>query len=417
MNKSVKFFIALSIPVVAFSQSAKVQTAWRNLQDYETSKDVSSLAKAKEAIDLATNYEDTKEKAKTWVYRSKIYYALFKNSLEQEEKKVPATVTDKNERLTKAYGAVSTDNFKETDVASTKALTLDKDKSYQADLAMLGMQMLNDVNNLAVGKYNAGKYKEAMGYFEESYGASKMMGKKDTSQLTNAIICAQKEKDNEKVKYYDQKAIDEKISAPFNYSSMYDAKLGLKDTAGAVQTLKSGLIAFPNSKELRDRETERLLSIGKYDEAIAGLDQAIADNPKNANLYRARGDAFFSVANPKKTAKPKNYDELMGKAEESYKKATELDPKNADVWGNLGVVYNNWSVEQSLRCDDLIKQATKLKECEAKTKEMYDKAIPAFEKAIDLNPNDRASMKILEKLYLLTNQPDKAAKVHAMMKK
>jgi len=417
MNKSVKFFIALSIPVVAFSQSAKVQTAWRNLQDYETSKDVSSLAKAKEAIDLATNYEDTKEKAKTWVYRSKIYYALFKNSLEQEEKKVPATVTDKNERLTKAYGAVSTDNFKETDVASTKALTLDKDKSYQADLAMLGMQMLNDVNNLAVGKYNAGKYKEAMGYFEESYGASKMMGKKDTSQLTNAIICAQKEKDNEKVKYYDQKAIDEKISAPFNYSSMYDAKLGLKDTAGAVQTLKSGLIAFPNSKELRDRETERLLSIGKYDEAIAGLDKAIADNPKNANLYRARGDAFFSVANPKKTAKPKNYDELMGKAEESYKKATELDPKNADVWGNLGVVYNNWSVEQSLRCDDLIKQATKLKECEAKTKEMYDKAIPAFEKAIDLNPNDRASMKILEKLYLLTNQPDKAAKVHAMMKK
>ena len=417
MNKSVKFFIALSIPVVAFSQSAKVQTAWRNLQDYETSKDVSSLAKAKEAIDLATNYEDTKEKAKTWVYRSKIYYALFKNSLEQEEKKVPATVTDKNERLTKAYGAVSTDNFKETDVASTKALTLDKDKSYQADLAMLGMQMLNDVNNLAVGKYNAGKYKEAMGYFEESYGASKMMGKKDTSQLTNAIICAQKEKDNEKVKYYDQKAIDEKISAPFNYSSMYDAKLGLKDTAGAVQTLKSGLIAFPNSKELRDRETERLLSIGKYDEAIAGLDQAIADNPKNANLYRARGDAFFSVANPKKTAKPKNYDELMGKAEESYKKATELDPKNADVWGNLGVVYNNWSVEQSLRCDDLIKQATKLKECEAKTKEMYDKAIPAFEKAIDLNPNDRASMKILEKLYLLTNQPYKAAKVHAMMKK
>lgn len=417
MNKTAKLFIALSIPVVAFSQSSKVQTAWRNLQDYETSKDVSSLAKAKEAIDLATNNEDTKEKAKTWFYRSKIYYALFKNSLEQEEKKLPATITDKNERLTKAYGGVSVENFKETDVASTKALSLDKDKTYQADLAMLGMQMLNDVNNLAVGKYTVGKYKEAMGYFEESYEASKLMGKKDTSQITNAIICAQKEKDYEKIKFYDQKAIDEKIASPFNYSSLYDAKIGLKDTTGAAQSLKMGLAAFPNSKDLRDRETERLLVNGKYDEAIAGLDQAIADNPKNANLYRAKGDAYFSMANPKKGAVAKNYDELMGRAEESYKKATDLDAKNADVWANLGVVYNNWGREQSTRCDDLIKQATKLKECEAKTKVMYDKAIPAFEKAIDLNPNDKASMRILQKLYLLTNQPEKAEKLSGMMKK
>ena len=198
MKKVSKFIIALSIPVAAFAQSAKVQTAWRSLQDYETSKDVSSLMKAKECIDLASNNEDTKEKAKTWVYRAKVYYALFKNNLEQEEKKIQPTVTNKSERLTKAYGAVSTADYEEAGKAIEKAATLDKDKTYQTDFAMLGMQMLNDVNNLAVGKYNVGKYKEAMEYFEGSYEASKMMGKKDTSQLTNAIICAQKEKDFEK---------------------------------------------------------------------------------------------------------------------------------------------------------------------------------------------------------------------------
>jgi tetratricopeptide (TPR) repeat protein len=386
--------------------------------------------KAKENIDLATNNEDTKGKAKTWVYRSKIYYDLFKHALDLETSKF-AAVTDKNEKLTKAYGAVPTENFEETGKALTQSVALDKDKVYQADWSMLAMQMLNDVNNLAVGKYNAGadldkdkkteeakaKYKEAMGYFEESYGSSKAMGKKDTSQMTNALICAQKIKDNEKIKYYDQKAIDEKIATPFNYSSMYDAKRALGDTAGAIQTLQVGRTAFPNNIDLMNIETSQLLTNGKYQEAIDNLDKAIATDPKNSNLYRARGDAYFSIANPKKAAKPKNYDELMGKAESSYKKAIELDPKYADSWANLGIVYNNWSVEQSLRCDDLIKQATKLKECEAKTKEMYDKAIPAFEKAIDLNPNDKASMKILQKLYLLTNQPDKAEKVHAMMKK
>lgn len=418
MNKTLKLFIALSIPVIAFAQSAKVQTAYRNLQDYETSKDVSSLLKAKEAIDLATNYEDTKEKAKTWIYRAQIYYALFKNSLTQEEKKIPATVTDKNERLTKAYGAVSTENYEESGKALQKTATLDKDKNYQTEMAMLGMQMLNDVNNLAVGKYNAAKYKEAMEYFEASYETAKAMGKKDTSQITNAIICAQKEKNNEKVIYYDKKAIDDKVATPYNYSSMYDAKLATKDTVGGIQVLQAGRTAFPNNIELMNIETNRLLLSGKFQEAISNLDKAIAANPKNANLYVAKATAYFNMAYPKKDAKkPQNFDELMNKAEENYKKAVELDPKYADAWASLGVVYNNWSIEQASRCDDLIKQATKLKECNEKTTEMYNKAIPALEKAIELNPNDKDSMRILNKLYLLTNQPDKAEKIRALMKK
>src|SRR6185312_12893795 len=338
MKKVSKFFIALSIPAVAFSQSAKVQTAWRSLQDYETSKDVSSLMKAKECIDLATNYDDTKDKPKTWVYRAKVYYDLFKNNLEQEEKKVPATVTNKNERLTKAYGAVSTADYEESNKALEKAAALDKDKAYQTDMAMLGMQMLNDVNNLAIGKYNAGKYKEAMEFFEASYEVSKMMGKKDTSQLTNALICAQKEKDFEKVKTYNQKAIDEKVATAYNYGNLSDAKMALKDTAGALQTLQAGRTAFPTNVDLMNRETDYLMSKGKNQEALANLDKAIASDPKNAKFYLAKGIAYYGMANPRDAVakkdldKPKNYDEIMGNAETSYKKATELDPKLYEAW-------------------------------------------------------------------------------------
>ena len=417
MKKVSKFFITLSLPVVAFSQSAKVQTAWRSLQDYETSKDVSSLMKAKECIDLATNNDDTKDKAKTWVYRAKVYYDLFKNSLEQEEKKIPATVTNKNERLTKAYGAVSIADYEESSKAYEKAFNLDKNKDYQADLGMLGMQMFNDVNNLAIGKYNAGKYKEAMDYFEASFEASKIMGKKDTSMLTNALICAQKEKDFEKIKTYDQKAIDEKVAIAYNYSNLSEAKMALKDTAGAIQALQAGRIAFPNDVDLMNRETDYLMSKGKNQEALANLDKAIAGSPTNAKLYLAKGIAYYSMANPRDPAtkkdldKPKNYDEIMTNAENSYKKATELDPKLYEAWYNLGTLYNNWSTEQLKRCDDLIKQATKLKECEAKRDELVNKAIPAFEKTIELNPSDVATKKYLRRLYLMTNQPEKADKM------
>jgi tetratricopeptide (TPR) repeat protein len=417
MKKVSKLFIALSLPVVAFSQSAKVQTAWRSLQDYETSKDVSSLMKAKECIDLATNYDDTKDKAKTWVYRAKVYYDLFKNSLEQEEKKIPATVTNKSERFTKAYGAVSTADYEESGKALEKAVALDKDKAYQADMGMLGMQMFNDVNNLAIGKYNAGKYKEAMEYFEGSYEASKMMGKKDTSQLSNALICAQREKDFEKVKTYNQKAIDDKVATAYNYGNLTDAKMILKDTTGALQTLQAGRTAFPTNVDLMNRETDYLMSKGKNQEALANLDKAIASDPKNAKFYLAKGIAYYGMANPKSADKkdldkPKNYDEIMGNAETSYKKANELDPKLYEAWYNLGLLYNNWSIDQQRRCDDLIKQATKLKECDAKTQDLLLKAIPAFEKAIEISP-DAATKKHLKRLYLMTNQPDKAEKLNA----
>jgi len=100
MKVALKTLVVLCIPTIMAAQNAKVQTAWRQLQDYETSKDVSSLTKAKEAIDLATNHEDTKDKAKTWIYRARIYYALFKNALEQEDKKLTASIPKKDKRLT-----------------------------------------------------------------------------------------------------------------------------------------------------------------------------------------------------------------------------------------------------------------------------------------------------------------------------
>jgi len=424
MKKTAKLFIALSIPVVAFSQSAKVQTAWRSVQDYETSKDVSSLMKAKEAIDLATNNEETKDKPKTWYYRAKIYYDLYKNDVDQQEKKVPASVTNKNDRFTQAYGAVSTANYEEAGKATEKAVALDKDKNYLSDLGMLGMQMFADVSNLAIGKYNAGKYKEAMEFFEGAYeGTKAMTGKKDTSQLTNALICAQKEKDTDKIKFYNQKAIDEKVGTPYNYGNLFDTKMSLKDTTGALQTLQAGRTAFPNNVDLITRETDYLMSKGKDAEAIANLDKVIANDPKNAKSYFAKGLAYFNMANPldgsKKgyADKPKNFEDLMTNAEASYKKATEVDPKFADAFANLGNTYYIWGFEWQKRCDDLIKQATKLKECEAKATEMNNKAIAAFEKDIELNPTDKSSMRSLQRLYLVTNQPDKAAKIKEQMQK
>jgi len=424
MKQIFKTLVVMCLPAVMWAQSAKVQTAWRQLQDYQTSKDVSSLMKAKEAIDLATNHENTKNEAKTWSYRSQVYYALFKNALEQEEKKLAATVPDKNERLTKAYGNVSTVDLEESGKALEKLQQLDKDLTYfkTPEMMKMGYDVLGDVNNLAVGKYNTGKYAEAAEYFESSYMSTKMMGRKDTASLTNALVCAQKAKDVNKVKEYNEKIMAEKLATPYNYISLYDAKMQLKDSAGATKTLNEGRQLFPNDIDLLNRETDIYLQSGRDAEAQANLDKAIQKSPNSGILYLARGNIYDKQANPKDAAgkekdKPKNYEELMTKAETDYKKASELDPKNSDAWYNMGALYNGWANTNIQLCDNLIKQAAKMKECEAKATEKYMKAITSLEKVLELNPGDKSTMKYLHKLYIRTEQNDKANKIKEQIDK
>jgi tetratricopeptide (TPR) repeat protein len=424
MKSIFKTLLVLAVPVMMSAQNAKVQTAWRQLQDYETGKDVASLMKAKEAIDLATNHEDTKDKAKTWSYRAQIYYALFRNALEQEEKKLAATITNKDERLTKAYGNVSTVDYEEAGKAFEKLQQYDKDMTYikTPEIMKLGFGMMGDVSNLAIGKYNVGKFLEAAEYFEASYEFTKAMGKKDTATLNNAMVSANAGKSWEKVKVYAQKIITEKVATGKTYGTLYDAQIELKDTAGAIKTLEEGNKAFPGDNYLRSRETEYLIKTGKQQQALDNLDQLIKESPNNAVLYLVKGNIYDNLANPKDAKgkdleAPKNYDELIVKAETNYKKAVELDPKNMEALTSLGILYNNWAGNWQKRCDDLIKQATKQKECEAKSTDLFNKAIAAFEKILEKEPGNRSIMIPLRKLYMLVNQPEKAQKISEELNK
>lgn len=438
MKAIFKTLIVLALPAMMSAQNAKVQTAWRQLQDYETSKDVSSLMKAKEAIDLATNHEDTKDKAKTWSYRAQIYYALFRNALEQEEKKLAASITNKDERLTTAYGNVSTVDYEEAGKSFEKLQQYDKEMTYikTPEIMKLGFGMMGDVGNLAIGKYNVGlaldkagkaaeskaKFLEAAEYFEGSYEFTKAMGKKDTSTLNNAMVAANAGRSWEKVKFYAQKIITEKVATGKTYGTLYDAQTELKDTAGAIKTLEEGTKAFPADNYLRSRETEHLIRTGKQQQAIDNLDLLIKESPTNAVLYLVKGNIYDNMANPKDAKgkdleSPKNYEELIAKAETNYKKAVELDPANMEALNSLGILYNNWAGNWQKRCDDLVKQATKQKECEAKSTDLFKKAIAAFEIILTKEPGRRDIMIPLRKLYMLTDQPEKAQKIQEELNK
>lgn len=434
IKKTVQILALATLPMLGFAQKTKVQNAWRALNDYQSTAkdgnpDLSYLTKAKDNIDAAVLNEDTKNNAKTYVYKAQVYFELFKYNLKQEDDKLVATIADKTSRKEMAYGLVSTKEYEEAGKALETAQSMDKDQVYAQEMQMTGLMMMGEVSNLAVGKYKAKKYDESADFFQSAAIMNSMItGKKDTSNFYNACISAQKAKNPTKMFDYNKKMIDQRIASAYNYQTIYDAKLMLKDTATAMEYLKAGRKAFPNDVYLMNRETEIFLQKGQQDKALANLQAAIEKEPTNPQLQLVLGNVYDNLANPKgksgkDTTKPADYDNLIMKAAEHYQKAIDLKPANQESYFNalynIGALYNNYGghlYSMSMEKSTITDLAKKQKEYEAKSGEYYKKAIPYLEQALALKTDDKATMSALRKLYYLTGNEAKGKEMSDKLK-
>jgi len=452
-NKTTFLFILIFLSVEVFSQKGKVQTAWRSLVDYEASvaegkPDINYLNKAKEAIDLALQNEDTKNKGKTHAYKARISYAQYQFSLKEELKKLETSVTDKNERALVAYGNTDLTDFetasseiikiKELDPKFMESIldalsksanggtaTIDED---DLKFAVVAQQIKTETGNIASGKYNVKKYEEAADYFyKTAYLNSVLYKEKDTLEFYNACVAASKSKNNDKVIEYNKKMIEAKISKPFNYESIYIAYLLKGDSAAALETIKKGRVAFPDDLNLTNKETELYLATGQQQLALNNIKVSIEKEPSNPVFYLIAGQIYDALANPrdnltnKELPKPANYQELFKNAEASYLKGLEQKQNNKEyeynLVFNLGALYNNYGGMMQNRKPEKITEMAKIqKENEAISQEYYKKAIPYLERALAMKPDDTQTMLPLRKLYLLTNNEAKAKEMNDRIK-
>jgi hypothetical protein len=448
MKKIAILSIAL-LPLIGLSQKTKVQTAWRALNDYESSlkdgkPDLSYLTKAKEAIDLALVNEDTKNQGKTHAYKSRISYAFYQSELNAELKKLEASVADKNERAMLAYGNTPLANFENANEELNKIKDLDpkymevikdgmtKGTSQLSEddikFVLVASQIKMEAGNIAQGKYKAKKFDEAADYFyKTAYTNMSLTMKKDTANFYNACVSASKSKDAAKILEYNKKMIDLKIATPYNYESMYNAQLGKMDTTAAMDVLKKGRVAFPNDMSLMNKETDYFLAKGKQQEALNNINQSIEKDPKNAVFYLVAGQINDQIANPKDKAtgkdlpKPANFEDVIKTAETNYIKAIDLNPANKEILYNslynLGAMYNNYGgYYQSGKGATITELAKNQKEYEAKAQEAFKKAIPYLERALTIKTDDKPTMSALRKLYLMTGNEAKGKEMNDRIK-
>jgi len=449
VNKIVILSACVLLGTGGFAQKGKVQTAWRGLSDYEeTVKDgkpnISYLNKAKEAIDMALENEDTKTQAKTHAYKLRISYAQFQYTLDEEKKRLEASISDKNERLMTAYGNIPLADFevaaeelnkiKDLDPKFLETIQTGLEKGVSAldedelKFALAAQQMKMEAGNIASGKYKVKKYEEAADYFYKTGVMNTILYKtKDTANFYNACISAAKAKNSDKILEYNKKMVEAKISSPYNYEAMYTAQMAKGDSASALESLKKGRVSFPDDIGLLTQETNLFLAKGKQQEALANLKLSIDKDPKNPLFYFIIGQIYENLANPKDKVsgkdleKPKDFDELFKNAETNYLKAIELNPSNKEYLYNslynLGAMYNNYGgYVANHKIEKITDMAKYQKENEANAQIYYKKAIPYLEKALAIKSDDRSTMSALRKLYLLTGDNTKAVEMSNKLK-
>jgi len=410
MKKLTLALLTLATTYLASAQNKNVVSAINYLNYYTQDKKCDDLGNAKQFIDLASNHLDTKESAKMWLNRGKIYQSIAES---------------KDEKCKK----LSADALDEAIKSFELTLKYDDKKLYKDEVERRVGMIQYQFITAGVDSYNKQQnFAEALKNYEKALSiSSTIFNRIDTSLIYNAAIAADRMKDYGKAKNYYQQLIDLKYGGKKGgryYASLANTYHELGDSEGFQKVIKKGRETFPEDTDLLKIETNYFLQTGKQKEALSNLNIALAKSPTDTLLHLVAGNIYDNMANPKDASgkdlpQPADYNDLIAKAEFHYGKALELKPTYFDALYNLGALYFNRGVKINDYANSLTDNAKYQKEV-AKADEMFKKALPYMEKAEQVKTDDPAYYKqllsSLQKLYLMTEQPEKAQVIKERLK-
>lgn len=355
--------------------------------------------KAVEEIEKAAANPKTANWAKMWYYRGKLYLSIHMSNDEVTKKSVGDPLNLAYESLMNVEKGEKSERF--MDDARPLLLQTAYQLYNQAYLA-------SREGNTAMCIENYEKILKIIPYDEEG----KLKREANiTKEMLYVYSYSLLMNDGEHVKAneYIAKLIEMNYADPVIYAHMAQNHLKLQDTASALKVLKQGKEMFEGNIDLINAELDLYLKMGKTEELIEQSNQAIAQDPNNKIYYFVRGVSYDKLGESEK-------------AIADYLKAVELDPYYYDGYYNLGASYINQTEEIINKMNDPKNDYSQKEydELAEQVDELYIKALPYFEKAIEVsgdNYSEKISLgKTMQGLYrrLQANYPEYAEKYKAI---
>ncbi|HET9570076.1 MAG TPA: tetratricopeptide repeat protein [Bacteroidales bacterium] len=343
---------------------------------------------AKEAILLALKDSTTKNDAATWFVAGDVFNAIY-----ADQQKIEWT----QKKGDRALMASSIDNALKYYLGAD---SLDKLPNAKGKIApKYHNKIVEKVKELQRGFTDGGSYyyelkdyKNALKFFDTYISFpnfSPMQGlglEKDTLIPLITYYCGlcatQAEMPALAVKYYEK--VKDTMDSKWIYSRLCDDYSQLKDTANMLRMFKLGTQKFPQESYYVRSLINYYINQNKMDEALTWINAAIDLEPKGAVLWNVKG-RLLETSN-------------IEEAKKCYQQSIDLDPNFAEALGNMGRIYYNKAVED-LTAINTIRDDKKYKQEKAKLKSSFQLPLPYFEKAYQLNPNERDYVIALRGIY------------------
>ncbi len=223
--------------------------------------------------------------------------------------------------------------------------------------------------------------------------------------LYRTALAAKRSEENEAALELFLKLEEIKFNNPIIYSSLHELYMAKGEKAKARNALQDGRELFPESNALQIAEINWFMEEGASDGLIAKLQEALESEPKNLTLYISLGTVFNKLQY--EAAEEGDFQGAQDHFKEAkyyFTRALDVDDKHAPALYNLGALhYNKASViTKELKVLESVKSAENVRAMLAKQAQLaslLDEALPYFQKAEAINPNDLNTIKALMEIY------------------
>ena len=344
--------------------------------------------KAAEFIDQAILDAKANIKEKTWRYRGNIYTNLAADS---------ALYSQVPDALDKAVASFA------------KAEELDVKKRYTSERMADIARGATIAGNSGISYFNSGVYGRAGELFVTASEMTQLLGAVDTMAIFNSALCF------EKASMYDR-AVDQymmcggygyQVPDVFLFAANIQKMEG--DTASALTTLQNARADFPREQALIIEELNIYLIAGQFELAKENLMLAAEQDPTNEILWFSLGSVYDNLG-------------MQDEAVDAYLKSLGIKADYFDANYNLGALYFNKAVQMVNEANDMWKprmnkdEAAKQKSLEEGGKAMFSTALPYLEKALEVEPNDRETLRSLRDIYARVGMDEKMLEVSGKLK-
>lgn len=283
---------------------------------------------------------------------------------------------------------------------------------YRKDMSSVLRANYNHLINGGAFYFDKKDYQKAFNFFEQYLTTPDMpmfldeplIAEADTNYLKikfyAGLSASQMENHKTAIALYEElKEADYNPRETYQYLAYeYDME---KDTVNFIKILRDGADKFPGDSYFLLNLINQYIYTNQKDAAVDYLQKAIAQKSDDVQLYIVLGSLY----------EEKKEEE---KALETFKKALALDSESAETQANIGRLYFNRGVELRAIANEITDQK-KYTEALEVSNAKFREALPFFEKANKLKPEEEDYLVALKGIYYNLNMGKEYDEIEAKL--